>query len=178
MALLDDAFALITTNTRSIGMLIPDVVVREVQRDEMVITDHPVERGAAISDHAFLRPVEVEMQIGWSDSTGGYVGYASEAYDSLVALQKERQPFTLTTGNRQYENMLISSISLQKDEKSEHISAIQCRLREVIIVSTQMTGTPKSAQANPAKTGATTDGGQQQLKSVGTSGFASPSQRA
>lgn len=164
MSLIDDAFALITSNTRQIGMLIPDVVIREMQRDEMVITDHPVERGAAISDHAFLRPKEVEMQIAWSDSTGGYVGYAREAYEALLALQQERQPFTVTTGNRRYENMLVGSIALQKDEKSEHISAITVRLREVIIASTEMTGTPKSSQANPAKTGATTNVGQQQLK--------------
>lgn len=164
MSLIDDAFALITTGSRQIGTLIPDVVVREAQRDEMVITDHPVEIGAAISDHAFLRPVEVEMQIGWSDSTGGYVGYARDAYDELVALQRQREPFTLTTGSRRYTNMLISSISLQKDEKTENISAITVRLREVIIVSTQTTSAPKSAQSNPAKTGATTDAGAQQLK--------------
>lgn len=163
MALIDDAFALITTGSRQIGTLIPDVVVREAQRDEMVITDHPVEIGAAISDHAFLRPVEVEMQIGWSDSTGGYVGYAREAYEELVVLQREREPFTLTTGSRRYANMLISSISLQKDEKTENISAITVRLREVIIVSTQMTSAPKSAQANPAKTGATTSLGAKSL---------------
>lgn len=164
MALLDDAFALITTGSRQIGTLIPDVVVREAQRDEMVITDHPVETGAAISDHAFPRPVEVEMQIGWSDSTGGYVGYARDAYEELVALQRQREPFTVTTGSRRYSNMLVSSISLQKDEKTEHISAITVRLREVIIVSTQTTSAPKSAQANEAKTGSTTDRGTQQLK--------------
>lgn len=163
MALIDDAFALITTGSRQIGTLIPDVVVREAQRDEMVITDHPVETGAAISDHAFLRPVEVEMQVGWSDSTGGYVGYARDAYDALVALQRQREPFTLTTGSRRYTNMLISSIALQKDEKTEFISAITVRLREVIIVSTQTTSAPKSAQANPAKTGATTPLGTKQL---------------
>lgn len=164
MALIDDTFALLTTGTRQIGTLIPDVVIREIQRDELVTTDHPVEKGASISDHAFLRPVEVEMVIGWSDSSGGYTGYARDAYEALLALQKERQPFQLTTGNRQYENMLISSIALQKDEKTENISSIQCRLREIIIVSTEMTGAPKSSQANPAKTGATTNVGQQQLK--------------
>lgn len=172
MSLLDDGFALITTGTRQIGTLIPDVVVREAQRDEMVITDHPVEIGAAISDHAFLRPVEVEMQIGWSDSTGGYVGYARDAYEELVALQRQREPFTVTTGSRRYTNMLISSIALQKDEKTEHISAVTVRMREVIIVSTQTTSAPKSAQANPAKTGATTDVGTRQLQP--SSGSAAP----
>lgn len=164
MPLIDDAFALITTGSRQIGTLIPDVVIREAQRDEMVITDHPVEIGAAISDHAFLRPVEVEMQIAWSDSSGGYVGYARDAYDELRQLQRQREPFTLTTGTRRYQNMLISSITLQQDEKTANIVAITVRLREVIIVRTKTTGAAKSAQANPAKTGATAQLGTQQLK--------------
>lgn len=178
MSIIDDAFALITSGSRQIGTLIPDVVVREAQRDEMVITDHPVEIGAAISDHAFLRPVEVEMQIGWSDSTGRYVGYSRDAYEELIALQRSREPFTLTTGSRRYSNMLVSSITLQKDEKTEHIAAISVRLREVIIVTTQMTSAPKSAQSNPAATGSTTPRGPQQMKSSPALGFASPSQRA
>lgn len=172
MSLIDDAFALITTGTRQIGTLIPDVVVREAERHEMVITDHPVETGAAISDHAFMREPEVEMQIGWSDSTGGYVGYAKDAYEALVALQSQREPFTVTTGSRRYSNMLITSISLQKDEKSENISAITVRMRGVRIASTQMTSAPKSAQANPAKTGATTSLGTKQL--APSSGSAAP----
>ncbi|WP_051988468.1 phage baseplate protein [Bosea sp. UNC402CLCol] len=178
MALIDDTFALLTTGTRQIGTLIPDVVIREISKDEMVVTDHPVERGASISDHAFFRPSEIEMQIAWSDSTGGYVGYATEAYEQLIALQRQREPFEVTTGSRQYQNMLLSSVSLSKDERTENISLISVRLREARIVSTQTTGAPNSAQANPAKTGATANVGQQQLKSSGTSGFASPSARA
>lgn len=164
MALIDDSFALLKTGTRQIGALIPDVVIREISKDEMVITDHPVERGAAISDHAFFRPSEIEMQIAWSDSTGGYVGYARDAYEQLIALQRQREPFEVTTGSRQYQNMLVSSIALTKDEKTENIALISVRLREVRITSTQTTGAPNSAQANPAKTGETANVGQQQLK--------------
>lgn len=170
MALLDDAFALLTTGARQIGTLIPDVVIREISKDEMVTTDHPVERGAAISDHAFMRPVEVEMQIAWSDSTGGYVGYSTDAYNELIALQREREPFDVSTGSRRYQNMLLSSIALTKDEKTENIVLISARMREVIIVSTQTTGAPKSAQASPEKTGSTSKVGTQQLK-PGPSGF-------
>lgn len=178
MALLDDSFALITTQQRRVSTLIPDVVTREVSRDELVITDHPVETGAAISDHAFLRPVEVEMILGWSDSTAGYVGYAREVYEQLISLQKQREPFEMSTGKRNYQNMLISSLGVQTDEKTENVLMVTARFREVIIVSTQTTGAPKSAQASPEKTGSTTDRGQKQLKSVGTSGFASPAARA
>lgn len=177
MALLDDSFALITTQQRMVSTLIPDVVVREVGRDELVITDHPVETGAAISDHAFIRPVEVEMVLGWSDSTAGYVGYTREVYEALLSLQKSREPFSLSTGKRNYQNMLLGSLGQQTDEKSENILMVTARFREVIIVSTQMTA-PNSAQASPEKTGSTADKGQQQLKSVSTSGFASPAARA
>jgi len=164
MSLLDDTFALLTSGSRQIGTLIPDVVVRESGRDEMVVTDHPVEKGAAISDHAFLRPTEIEMQIGWSDSTGGYVGYSTDAYQELLALQRQREPFDVSTGSRRYQNMLISSITLTKDEKTENVAMISVRMREVIIVSTQTTSAAKSNQANPEKTGATTERGTQQLK--------------
>lgn len=177
MSLIDDAFALITTGSRSIGTLVPDVVIREVNKDEMVVTDHPVERGAAITDHAFLRPVEVEMQLAWSDSTGGYVGYAQGFYDELLALQKSREPFDVSTGKRNYQNMLITSIAVTTDEKTESIVLVNARLREIIIVSTQTTTAPKSAQANPEKTASTVDRGTQQLK-PGPAGFAPPSVRA
>lgn len=177
MALLDDSFALITTQQRRISTLIPDVVVREVSRDELVITDHPVETGAAISDHAFMRPVEVEMVIGWSDSTAGQVGYIREVYEELLSLQKKREPFDISTGKRNYTSMLPGTISVQTDDRSENILMVTARFREIIIVSTQMTS-PKSAQASPEKTGSTTDMGQKQLKSTSTSGFASPAQRA
>lgn len=49
-------------------MIIPDATVEEVHSDEMEITDHPVEQGSTISDHAFNRPSELVVTAGWSDS--------------------------------------------------------------------------------------------------------------
>ncbi len=45
--------------------------VEEVHHDELQITDHPVERGAMISDHMFKRPAEVIIKCGWSNSPSG-----------------------------------------------------------------------------------------------------------
>jgi hypothetical protein len=177
MALIDDLFALITTSSRSFSTLIPDVVLREVNKDELIVTDHPVERGAAISDHAFMRPLEVDMQMGWSDSTGG-VGYCQEIYQELVALQQEREPFEITTGKRSYENMLLVGITVQTEPTTENVLMVSGRFREIIIVETETTSAPASAQASPSKTQPTTDVGAKQLKSSGTSGFASPTARA
>jgi hypothetical protein len=176
--ILGGGFALISGRQRSFDTLIPDVVVREVGRDELVITEHPVERGAAISDHAFVRPVEIEMTCGWSDSTAGYVGYIDEVYAELIALQKEREPFDVTSGKRTYENMLLAQVLQQTDERSENILMVTARFREVLIVSTETTSAPNSAQSNPSKTGSTQPGGTKQLKSSDRMGFASPSARA
>lgn len=176
MSLLDDTFALISRGGRAIGSIIPDVVVQESHRDDLIVTDHPVEKGAAISDHAFKRPCEVEMTCGWSNSTGGSAGYVREVYEQLLALQMERQPFDVTTGKRTYRNMLISSLAVTTDQRSEEALMVVARLREIIIVDTQTTQAPASAQRDPSRT--------EEAKSVGTVqkspsfGFAPPSARA
>ena len=42
---------------RSIGGIIPDVTIEEVHTDEIELTQHPVQQGAAITDHKFKKPV-------------------------------------------------------------------------------------------------------------------------
>lgn len=54
------------------GTSIPDIiaqaVIEERHSDVLEITEHPVEQGAAIADHAFKRPAEVTLTLGWSNS--------------------------------------------------------------------------------------------------------------
>jgi hypothetical protein len=49
-------------------LIIPDATIEEVHTDDMEITDHPVEQGVAVADHAFKRPAEVVITAGFSDS--------------------------------------------------------------------------------------------------------------
>lgn len=177
MSLIDDAFALIFTSSRAIGTLMPHVVVREVGKDEMVITEHPVETGAPITDHAYLRNAEIEMTVGWSDSTAAQSGYCREVYEELLALQRSRQPFDVFTGKRSYTNMLLSGITQETSVATENVLLVQARLREINIVSTQTTAAPASAQASPDKTNPTADVGSKQLQPSKTTGFANPTQR-
>lgn len=48
--------------------LIAQATVEEVHEDDTEITEHPVEQGATISDHAFARPSSVVITCGWSNS--------------------------------------------------------------------------------------------------------------
>lgn len=154
----------VSQRTRRIGFIVPDVVVQEVQNDFLRITDHPVEKGAAISDHAFKVPSEIEMRVGFSNSTGGSESYIDEAYEAFLALQNKREPFDVATGKRAYRNMLITTISVETNETTEHALMMTVGLREVLITQTQTTSGPAkssdaASQAAPQTTGSVSDGG-------------------
>lgn len=76
--------------TRKIGPFQAMMTVEEAHVDELEITDHPVEYGARVSDHAFLRPSEVTVVCGWSNSAqamgggGGILGLAGGVVQGLV----------------------------------------------------------------------------------------------
>lgn len=181
MSLLGElTYALISTSSRSIGGIIPDVVIEETHRDSLIITQHPVEKGAAITDHAFLRPAEVEMRCGFSNSSHGDAGYARQVYDALRRLQASRQPFSVYTGKRAYRDMLIADLGVTTEARTENVLAVAVRLQQIIIVSTKTTGTgtntttagsSQSAQANPESTGSVQNKGEQQGVGVGNQEF-------
>lgn len=163
MALLDDVYALIRPRGAAIGTVIPGIVVREVLQDETGITAHPVETGAAVTDHAFLVPARVEMVCGWSDSTAGYAGYVDMIYEELLALRNTREPFTVSTGFRNYDNMLIRALTREIDDKNTNSLFVAVSLQQIIITNTQGGGgtAPNAAQADPSTTGSTVDTGTQ-----------------
>lgn len=159
---------------RSIGGIVPNIVVEEVSRDTTFITNHPVERGAAISDHAFMMPAEVEIRCAWSDSTGGFQGYSKLIYAALQRLQIARQPFTVLTGKRWYSNMLIAGLEVTTNNTAEYALLVRVFCREVIIVSTQTvsagtasgTGSP-GTQSQPQRTSSTGNAGNVQVRETG-----------
>jgi len=161
---LDAALGLLITPQRSIGTIYPGVTLSEVHRDDMVVTDHPVEKGAPISDHAFKRPVSVELRYAWSNSTAGYEGYVQEVYEALQQLQNSRVPFDISTGKRLYPNMLMTSLMVITDVPNEFALMVQCECREVIIAETQtVQGAAQKDHANPSATAGAGNSGLAQL---------------
>lgn len=173
-------YAYIGGGQRSIGTFIPDIVVAELHHDHMSITKHPVETGAAISDHCFMENPVVEMQCGASNSTGRSEGYVQAVYAQVLALQAERKPFNVSTGKRQYQNMLISDIIVTTDETKEFVLDFTVKLERVTIVSTQTSSSGGAAsnsnQGTPATTSSPTDSGNQSLQATyGVPDFAAQS---
>lgn len=158
---------------RSIAGIVPQVVVEEKHRDELVITNHPVQNGANITDHAYKQPAMVSLRYGWSSSGALYsldLGAPSvdDVYDMLLNLQESRQPFDVVTGKRNYSNMLIRSIDLVTDKTTEKSIIVDVLLQQIIIVETQaaMLKSP-SVMTMPEKTALVTNAGvKQPVKSV------------
>jgi len=177
------------TIQRQIGDLIPHVVIRESHADELEITDHPIQLGAAITDHAYKKPSELTIECGWSDSppsknllesvktiagslsnigsvlTGAAPSQSRAMYDLLLKLQASRTLLAVTTGKRMYQNMLIKSLSVATEPDTENVLMVTAVLREVFIVSTQTATISVNSgnHANPSQTTPKTNNGAKSL---------------
>ncbi|MBI6548586.1 phage baseplate protein [Xenorhabdus lircayensis] len=178
---MDILSTLFSQNTRKIEMIVPSVVISEKHMDSTEITEHPVQRGAAISDHAYDKPSEVTMELGFAGggslidgfdtsnismfdiNTGATLGKSpKEIYQQLLKLKSSKMPFDVTTGKRQYKNMLIRAIEVTTDKTSENVLMVVLTLREVIIVeTTTVTGitAPPERMQFPHDTGPVVDRG-------------------
>lgn len=169
--------------SRNIGGFVANVTIEEDHTDEIRITDHPVERGASITDHAIKEPESVVITAGWSNSNIWALGnpfYVQLIYNQMLGLQATLEPFSITTGKRIYENMLIRRISVKTDEKTENslIATFDCR--EVIIANTQVVSGSGDAtnMKDPVNNAGTTnrgvinpiDGGSAALKRIQITG--------
>jgi hypothetical protein len=164
-----------------IGSISVDATLEEIGTDYLQITEHPVEAGASITDHAYYRPAELVMHCGWSNATyksilgvsgnqafaGGSLNnddYVSSIYSQLLNLQQSLQPFTVFTTIRQYSNMVITSLALTRDKTNSQALMVTVNMRQIIIVNTQSSTLPPTAnQANPQGTSDTFNYGSQSL---------------
>lgn len=166
MALLE--FLMLTPKGK-IGPIEIQATLDEVLSDSLQLTEHPVESGAAITDHAYMRPFEVVLHCGWTNSSirslagtvsatvsGGGLSnfdYVGGIYSQLQALQQSRERFDITTSKRKYTDMLITGLRVTNDVRTSESLMVSVTCRQVIIVSTRATTLPPmGSQANPANT--------------------------
>lgn len=145
--------------------ILADVTEEEHQTDTLEITDHPVEYGASIVDHAFKRPAELILRLGWSNSysfnnPATDAHYSEKIYNQLLTLQTERAIFTVFTGNRVYDSMLCQSIMTQADYKTANSLQVTMMCKQVILVNTQTIQIPKTTTTNPQAYASPMDAGQ------------------
>lgn len=180
--------------TGSYGVtVIPDLAIRESHSDRLGITAHPIQTGAAVTDHAFVMQPEFTLEFGWSNSsisgiiqdfTGTSItdiltgdlgeGYVKQVYAKIIALQQSRQLCTVVTGKRKYKNVLIESVETYTDDATAYsmIVSMNCKALQLVSVATTSTvGVSQSTQANPASTSPEQSNGTKQLQNTSNDSF-------
>lgn len=114
--------------SRVVGPVQIDCLISEKPENGLDITEIPVETGSRITDHAVIMPKKITLDIANHN--------ASDSYQRLVEFQESRVPFTVVTGLSVFNNMLIKSISVERDFMMSNVLSAKIELQEIILVST------------------------------------------
>jgi hypothetical protein len=137
-----------------------DAVFRVEHDAELRYTQHPVQTGAAICDHAYLMPSKVTLEIGMSDVMDSFVSdqYSGDASKSVAAYQKFRDiqkaclPITVTTRLYTYSNMLIAFIRTTDDRTTRFGLKAAITFAQIIPAKISATTVSVPASARPQDT--------------------------
>jgi len=140
-----------------------DAVMRLSHKRRLVKTQHPVLTGANISDHAYLLPARLVMDIGMSDAmasftSGIWVGSSTKsisAYQILKGLQTSKTLVTITTRLDTYYNMLLEDLDAPDTNKTLHGLRATICFGEILAASVSSQSPPSS---RPQTTGNTSGG--------------------
>lgn len=149
-----------------------DAIFKEDHSTQLRLTEHPVQTGASITDHAYMTPARVTLEVGMSDCMDSFVadqwgsqnGKSVTAYKQLVAWQKSRTVLTLTTNLNTYQNMVIEQVNVPRDYKSMFSLRATVNLRQIMVGVVATTTVSAIAQ-----TSGTTTGGTSQAQTVDSS---------
>jgi hypothetical protein len=153
----EDLQSVVLKAGRSIAGIVPNAAVEEMAVDSVTLTDHPVEAGAPISDHAYVNQAQLSLRWAWADgvqAADGSTQSSAQLYETLLQALNARQPIEVITGRRAYANMVILSLAAPGNRETENAFFAQITLREVFIVSTSATTLKPETQANPSQTAA------------------------
>lgn len=119
-----------------IGPVPIDVFIKEDHYNELDITANPIETGAEVNDHAYIKPEELTLEIADSNAAATHL--------ALVNFQKSRRTFTIVSGLNIYTSMLIKSINSVRDKDTDKILKSSVTIREVKIAETATSASSSS----------------------------------
>lgn len=156
----DPSTGAISAQTTASTMYVFDAVLRAEHEQEIKKTQHPVQTGANIADHAFIMPAQLVLEIGMSDSmdsyqSGMWSGNASKsvsAFQELKKLAAARVPLTITTRLQTYTNMLIESIHAPDTNQTRYGLRATVTFGELYVaqvVTTPVSARPQDSNSTP-----------------------------
>ncbi len=149
-------------NSPTYGRFVFDAVFDTSHNANLMVTEHPVQSGGSVADHAFMEPDEVQLEIGMSDvATSVGTNHSVNAYTRLRAIMASREPVTLVTRLKTYQNMLIVSLSAPDDYTTMNALRASVGFKQINIVSVSTVRVQQtvSASTTTSQTGNTGSGG-------------------
>lgn len=132
-----------------------DATISEAHEGEVDVTEHPVEQGADVTDHARPKPdnymltgliSDTPLSPGQARRAGVAEGTVKEipgrsqlVYEQLRTLKDTGKLITVVTGLRTYENMLVTKLSAPRDNKTGDALMFTMGLRQIRIVQNKTT---------------------------------------
>lgn len=117
-----------------------DLTIEERHERSAEVTQHPIESGAQVSDHVILSPERVMLTGFVSDSgvavLGSQPGSTQSAFETLEAAWRKREPVSLVTGYKTYQDMVITRLNLPRNRPES--MRFDMELQHVTILSSEM----------------------------------------
>lgn len=149
---------------RKIGNFTATITIEESATDDLEITQHPVQDGAAITDHAYMQPAKLNIHAQWQDTSDTPL---DELYTKLRDLQASKVPMDVVTGKRIYKNMLIKTLAETTNKDTNGLLNITATLQQIIITAVTVVTVPARAkQREPSRTQATEIAGEKKVEPV------------
>lgn len=135
-----------------------DASVQEGHTSSAEITQHPVEEGVDITDHIRALPDDLSVNVIVSNNppivlaslraepVTGFSDPASRAEDACTFLRgiiKSNQTVGFSTTLREYTNMAIATMSVDRDATTGNIANINMSLREIKVATTETVAAPE-----------------------------------
>lgn len=158
-----------------IGGITVDASIDEDHTLTCDVTENPVEDGANITDHVHLRPAELKINGVISDTpldfsalnlpiVGNVVGLINntlinageprsiQQYNKLVELRKKREPFDVVTGLKVYKNMILSSLTVNRNATNGKAIHFSAEMKEIKIVKSSIGGDTTTLKSTVSST--------------------------
>lgn len=166
MALFGGPQKVILSNEATFEAIQFDASVSETHTNTAALTDHPVEDGADITDHIRLNPEELSMNVIVTNNppiilaslraqpVSGFADPATRAEDTHEFLRNYMEANVLvriTTTLREYRNMAITSMSVERNKDTSNIVNIDLTFRQVIIATTESVDAPEPTETSAGR---------------------------
>lgn len=149
-----------------------DTTIKEDHAFTNVLTQNPVQTGAAINDHVYQQPVVFTWDVGVSDCKGSIRGSSfstgAQAFGVLERMWQEADLLTITTEFAQYTNMIVKTFHVPRDYHTMLGMRATVVFQQIIVTSAVEISVAQKTTSAPQTTGKTTSG-TKSTKSTATS---------